>query len=129
MKRTFFLTAMILLLAIGPSFGRVFGHSPTPSRVRPDGIAGIYVNKELGAVLTVKAMSKNKYTMILESGSKECGFDTRAELKNMEGIGFNLALADANYQASVKSDKIIHIEVRLGKNQCKEYVEGDYEKR
>ena len=119
MKRTLLLIAMILLLASGTSFGRG----------RDEGIAGTYVNRETGAILTVKAMGKNRYAIILKSNNNECGFDTRAELKNWEGIGFNLGLNETNFHTFLKTDKIISIEVLLAKKHCKEYVEGDYVKR
>ena len=119
MKWIFLLIAVMLLPASGISFGR--GGN--------EGIDGTYVNKENGAILTVRPMGKNRYAMILKSNNNECGFDTRAELKRWDGIGFNLGLVDANYRTSIKSDKIIYIEALLAKKHCKEYVEGDYIKR
>jgi hypothetical protein len=119
MKRLFLLIVMMLLLASGTSFGRV----------RDEGIAGTYVNKENGAILTVRAMGKNRYAISLKSNNSECGFDTRAELKNWDGIGFNLGLSEPNFRAFIKNDKIIYIEALFAKKHCKEYVEGDYAKK
>ena len=116
MKRLFLPIALMLLLASGTSFGRV----------RDEGIAGTYVNRGNGAILTVKAMGKNRYAILLKPNNSECGFDTRAELKNWDGIGFNLGLNETNFRALIKSDKIIYIEALLAKKHCKEYVEGDY---
>ena len=119
MKRIFLLVAMILLLAFGTSFGRV----------RDEGIAGTYINGETGAVLTVRAMGKNRYAMILKSNNSECGFDARAEMKNWDGVGFNLGLNEINFRALIKDDKIIYIEALLAKKYCKGYVEGNYIKK
>ena len=116
--RIFLLVTMMLLLAFGTSF----------ARVRDKGFAGTYVNKKNGAVLTVKFMGKNKYTVSLLSNNKECGFNTQAELKNW-GSGFNLGLVERNFHAFIESDNIIYIEALLSKKHCKEYVEGDYVKR
>ncbi|MDR2696243.1 MAG: hypothetical protein LBC79_07700 [Deltaproteobacteria bacterium] len=118
MKRVFPAIAMIVLLVSGTAFGRV----------RHEGITGTYVNRENNAVLTVKATGKNRYTIRLQSNNPECGFDTRAELKNWDGIGFNLGLIEANYHAFIKGDKTIYIEALLAKKHCREYVEGDYTK-
>ena len=119
MKRIVLLIAMMLLQASGTSFGRVFD----------EGIAGTYVNRENRATLTVRAMGKNRYAVILNSNNSECGFDARAELKNWDGIGFNLGLNETNFRAFIKSDKIIYIEALLAKKHCKKYVEGDYVKK
>ena len=119
MKRLFLPVTIMLLLASGPSFGLV----------RDEGIAGTYVNRENEAVLTVRAMGKNRYAILLKSNNSERGFDTRAELKNWDGIGFNLGLVEPNFRTSVKSDKIIHVEPLLAKKHCKQYVEGDYIKK
>ena len=119
MKWIFLVIVMILLPVSGISF----------ARVRDEGIAGTYINSETKAVLTVKAMGKNRYTISLKSNNNECGFETRAELKNWDGIGFNLGLIETNFHAFIKSDKTIYIEALLAKKYCKEYVEGDYIKR
>ena len=118
MKRIFLVIVMMLLPVFGTSFGRV----------RDEGIAGTYINRENKAVLTVRATGKNRYTINLKSHSNECGFDTRAELKNWDGIGFNLGLVETNFRAFIKDDKTIYIEALLAKKHCKEYVEGDYTK-
>ena len=119
MKRIFLLITTILLLLSGTSFGRV----------RDVGIGGTYINRENEAVLTVRAMGKNRYAMILESNNKECGFDARAQLKNWDGIGFNLGLDEPNFRACIKEDKIIYIETLLAKKHCKKFVDGDYAKK
>jgi hypothetical protein len=119
MKRIFLVIAVMLLSVSGTSFGRV----------RDEGIAGTYINRENKAVLTVRATGKNRYAISLKSHSNECGFDTKAELKNWDGIGFNLGLVETNFRAFVKDDKIIYIEALFAKKHCKEYVEGDYTKR
>ena len=118
MKRIFLVIAM-MLLSVSGTFGRV----------RDEGIAGTYINGENNAVLTVRATGKNRYTISLKSNNNECGFDTRAELKNWDGIGFNLGLVETNFHAFIKGDKTIYIEALLAKKHCKEYVEGDYTKR
>ena len=119
MKRLFLVIAMIVLPVAGTSFGRV----------RDAGITGTYVHRNNEAVLIVRATGKSKYAISLQSTNSECGFDTRAELKNWDGAGFNLGMIEPNFHASIKDDKTIYIEVLLAKKHCKEYVEGEYTRR